>query len=827
MISRLFCILAVVAAPLSAAASAMEMPSRVFEGAPPMPMAFRAPSIAPVDAAWLQAFEEKTTRAAPEVPSGRLRVATVRALPQASQVANWTPIAGGYVARLRASSEGALGLRVKLALASAPRAIEARVQGSDGRIEFVRMDPASGAEVWTPWTEGFSQLIELFTTAVPADDAVSLTDILHFTDSPLAKASAGTCTVPTLCTTNDPVLDAAIAERKKSVARLNFIDGGSGYLCTGTLINTERFPAPFVITANHCINNVSSAASLTTLWFYENVACDIPATNPGMVQLSGGAALVFTNSNADSTLLRMNESPPSGAVYSSWNRALLENGAPIVSLSHPRGDTSRFALGSTTTEYRIIGHAQDFYGVSYSRGIIEGGSSGSGLFTLSGGSLQLRGILSGTTVRQPGGLSCTNLDEEALYGRFQAFEPEIDQYIRLAPQAPDDAPNRALDLFGVPLADPNGVDMPLNLRASPLVFNSRRIDYAGDIDIYRFSLTAQTTVTIGSEGATDTVGALLDSRGVTLETNDDVASGDLNFGITKTLAAGTYYIEVGHWDPASTGTYGLRFTTSAPVSEPAPGSGTNFTDLWWNASESGWGVNINHQGDILFATLFTYDLNGQPMWLVMSNGAKQSDGSWSGTLFRTSGPAFDSSPWSASSIVYSTVGTMRISFSGANAGTLAYSMNGAQLSKSITRLPFSTPVTCSWTTSDRSTLSNYQDLWWNANESGWGVNVTHQGNILFATLFTYDASGKGMWLVMSNGARTGNRAYSGTLYRTTGPAFSSTNWSATPIAYTAVGAMTFTFLTGNSGMLSYSVDGVQVTKSISRLTFSSPMPSCS
>ena len=41
-----------------------------------------------------------------------------------------------------------------------------------------------------------------------------------------------------------------------------------------------------------------------------------------------------------------------------------------------------------------------------------------------------------------------------------------------------------------------------------------------------------------------------------------------------------------------------------------------------------------------------------------------------------------------------------------------------------------------------SSAPNYQGLWWNAppnSESGWGINLTHQGDVIFATWFTYDA----------------------------------------------------------------------------------------
>ena len=163
-------------------------------------------------------------------------------------------------------------------------------------------------------------------------------------------------------------------------------------------------------------------------------------------------------------------------------------------------------------------------------------------------------------------------------------------------------------------------------------------------------------------------------------------------------------------------------------------------------------------------------------------------------------------------------------FSSANAGTVTYDVNGVTISKSITRQSFSTAATCTFTTGDRSNATNYQDLWWNPNESGWGLNIAHQGDILFVTLFTYNASGKGMWLVMSNGNRVGPGMYTGTLYSTTGPAFNSSPWTAA--TSTPVGTMTLGFANGNSGTLSYSVNGVQVTKSIQRQVFSSPTTQC-
>ena len=50
---------------------------------------------------------------------------------------------------------------------------------------------------------------------------------------------------------------------------------------------------------------------------------------------------------------------------------------------------------------------------------------------------------------------------------------------------------------------------------------------------------------------------------------------------------------------------------------PALAAAANYQGLWWNPpAESGWGINFAHQGDIIFATWFTYDAAGKPWWLI-------------------------------------------------------------------------------------------------------------------------------------------------------------------------------------------------------------------
>jgi len=127
----------------------------------------------------------------------------------------------------------------------------------------------------------------------------------------------------------------------------------------------------------------------------------------------------------------------------------------------------------------------------------------------------------------------------------------------------------------------------------------------------------------------------------------------------------------------------------------------------------------------------------------------------------------------------------------------------------------------------RAANGNYQDLWYNSAEPGWGVNIAHQGNTLFATWFTYDANRHGMWLVMSAGTQTGPNTYSGALYRTTGKPFDQINGSsAINLPLTQVGTLTFQFQDGETATMSYTVNGISGNKSIQRQVFALPISKC-
>ncbi len=145
-------------------------------------------------------------------------------------------------------------------------------------------------------------------------------------------------------------------------------------------------------------------------------------------------------------------------------------------------------------------------------------------------------------------------------------------------------------------------------------------------------------------------------------------------------------------------------------------------------------------------------------------------------------------------------------------------MNGETDTKAITRQVFGTLPHCTAAQGNPAAATNYQDLWWTDTESGWGLNITQQSDVIFATWFTYDASGNPLWF--SGTARNaGARTYSGTLVRTTGPSFDAVPFRPAGVTVTDAGSFTLTFSDGNNATFAYRVGDVAQTKRITRQVF--------
>jgi hypothetical protein len=108
--------------------------------------------------------------------------------------------------------------------------------------------------------------------------------------------------------------------------------------------------------------------------------------------------------------------------------------------------------------------------------------------------------------------------------------------------------------------------------------------------------------------------------------------------------------------------------------------------------------------------------------------------------------------------------------------------------------------------------ADYTDMWWNPNESGWGISFMQHGggNQAYATWYTYDprdidvstGQHKPLWIVMSGGTWTAPNTITGRAYVLNGVPYSQ---SGTNRTITDVGTFTIAFSSFSSGTFTYNI----------------------
>lgn len=160
--------------------------------------------------------------------------------------------------------------------------------------------------------------------------------------------------------------------------------------------------------------------------------------------------------------------------------------------------------------------------------------------------------------------------------------------------------------------------------------------------------------------------------------SDLVSVGNLQVTFQGTNSAVMSYSLVGQSRTVSI----TRQQLATGASPPA----INYTDLWWaGPQENGWGMAITQQYDIIFIAWYVYDSAGRPIWYAASNCPVVANGC-SGTLYRTVGPPGPSFNAAGNQVL--PVGSIDISFSDPNNGTIRFIVNGVSGSKAITRQLF-------------------------------------------------------------------------------------------------------------------------------------------
>ena len=250
---------------------------------------------------------------------------------------------------------------------------------------------------------------------------------------------------------------------------------------------------------------------------------------------------------------------------------------------------------------------------------------------------------------------------------------------------------------------------------------------------------------------------------------------------------------------------------SAHAAGPAAQTPDILTGMWWNPSESGWGIHFTQRADVVFASWYTYDGVGAPRWLVASDCRMAirppcptcvAGSSCSGTLYEVNGPRFFNQVFDPATVNTTPVGSLSLTFSDASNATMSYNIGTVSRTLPVSRNLFRGGTT--------APAVNYTDLWWNAAESGWGLAVTQQFDVMFLAWFVYENTSRPVWYVASNCVvNAAGDGCSGALYITHGPPGPSvsTSFDSTRVGVTQIGTVSLLFSDANTGILRYHVEG--------------------
>jgi len=159
---------------------------------------------------------------------------------------------------------------------------------------------------------------------------------------------------------------------------------------------------------------------------------------------------------------------------------------------------------------------------------------------------------------------------------------------------------------------------------------------------------------------------------------------------------GLYNVEVTNGDGSSVRER-LQFSVvpraEIAVFPPIPHPNTDYSGVWWNPQESGWGLSITQSArDTVFAALFVYDAQNRPQWFTFQPGGWTSATRWTGTVYRTTGPYFAAPGYDPSLVGVQAVGSAIIEFEaapgGGSRGRFEYTIDGAgTVVKTLVRMP--------------------------------------------------------------------------------------------------------------------------------------------
>ncbi|MCX7048787.1 MAG: pre-peptidase C-terminal domain-containing protein [Candidatus Sumerlaeota bacterium] len=341
-----------------------------------------------------------------------------------------------------------------------------------------------------------------------------------------------------------------------SVAGYLYVSGSYTYWCTGSLLNDADNTTyiDYFMTANHCISDEASANSAEFYWFYQTSSCDGTAPDRSTATHTGGGAVYLAGQSAaagnDYSFLRLRNASPGGVVYAGWTIDTPAPSEQVTCIHHPDGSYKRISLGG------IQSSDADWWGIQFSSGVTEPGSSGAPLYNA--GQFFIGQLYGGDS-------SCSNLTGIDSFGRFSVSYPSVRQWLERQQQDDNYEPNNTL-----------ATAFDLTNWKNQLLSNLNGFGIQYDDDWYKIQSPAantrlQITCTFThSQGDIDI--QLYSAAGVLLA--ESATANDQETINYLAPAAGAYYIRVFYGNAGNT--YDLIWNAT-PVATPSPSPTPNPT----------------------------------------------------------------------------------------------------------------------------------------------------------------------------------------------------------------------------------------------------------
>lgn len=361
----------------------------------------------------------------------------------------WVNVPNGKVAHWLIESPNAQALRLSIQTKKFPQNAELRFFSPNYPEQLYGVYKAddlfaNNNTFWSPTVQGQALGLEIFLPN-QAPIELSLPKISHvYADifsAPSIDTSSKTAKGTTRGTADVCHVDLACADTTwqdvgQAVAKYIYVrSNGSAYYCTGTLLadNDSNTQIPYFATANHCISDSNTAATMDFYWLYQHNMCANSLTKSTALRTHQGGTLLANLPETDMTLVLLTQSPPNGTTLAGWRLNAPQPNSDVVGIHHPNGDVKKYSAGifeqfetiTISNGWYMIEQNPDgnFMQVRWSTGITAGGSSGSGLWEMDNNTPYFIGVLSG------GSSYCSAPNAPDDYGRFDRSYSAFSQWL--------------------------------------------------------------------------------------------------------------------------------------------------------------------------------------------------------------------------------------------------------------------------------------------------------------------------------------------------------------------------------------------------------------